>query len=500
MELSLEQRRMVHSKPSRYSIIRGIQGAGKTTAAIYRSLYLKNNYCLYEEDKILMLAANDKDINYIEDIYNLVEKETRLDYLTLFSNSERKFHVVTLESIIHRYFLEYENKHKIKSILITDNDKKYNIMRNCIIEIKNVYPRLRILNIDYVEFFIEEVKWIKSLNYSKVDCYLQANRTGRKCEKAKGPQRIQKKSNARKAIIQLMLTYNEKLRTENLVDYEDINICALEIAKNITVDKYCHIIIDKGNNLTKVQVDFINTLFNKKSYSNMMFLVDLDMPHNTNSWIVKGNKVNCKPLEEKVKAHSFKNNYKTQETLPKKHVEIRNKNFDINSFENFQFCDIRHSRAYEFTRDYSRISDILVNDEKGDYEYINEELLEIPVYSDIAAGEPILINSEIEGKFYLPKYWLKGVKNAFILKVKGDSMIGANINHGDYVIIRQEHAANNKDIVAVDIGGNATLKRLSIEKDRILLMPENDKYKPIVIDSEDTYIIGTAIGIIKHKN
>ena len=151
-------------------------------------------------------------------------------------------------------------------------------------------------------------------------------------------------------------------------------------------------------------------------------------------------------------------------------------------------------------RDYSRISDIIVNDEKGDYEYIDDELLELPVYSDIAAGEPILINSEIEGKFYLPKYWLKGVKNAFILKVKGDSMIGANINHGDYVIIRQESAANNKDIVAVDIGGNATLKRLSIEKDRILLMPENKKYKPIVIDSEDTYIIGTAIGIIKHKN
>ncbi len=167
--------------------------------------------------------------------------------------------------------------------------------------------------------------------------------------------------------------------------------------------------------------------------------------------------------------------------------DITNKNLDINSLENFQYCDIRHNRAYEFMRDYSRISDIIVNDEKGEYEYINEELLEVPVYSDIAAGEPILINSEIEGKFYIPRYWLKGVKNPFILKVKGDSMIGANIDDGDYVIIRQEHAANNNDIVAVDIGGNATLKRLSIRKDKILLMPENEKYKPIVVDSEDTY-------------
>ncbi|MBU3128171.1 LexA family transcriptional regulator [Clostridium tagluense] len=500
MELTLEQQRMIRSKPSRYSTIRGIRGSGKTTASIYRSLYLKNNYCLYEEDKILMLASKDEDINYIEDIYNKVEKETRLDYLTLFSNNEIKFHVVTLESILHRYFLEYKSKYKLKNEQIIGNDKKNSIMKNCILDIKNIYPSLRILHASYVEFFIEEVKWMKSCNYLKIDAYLQCNRTGRKCEKGQGPQKIPKNSTARKAIFQLMLTYNEKLRSENLVDNEDINIYALLMAETVINGKYCHIIVDKSNDLTKVQLDFINALFKEKSYSNMMFLVDIDMIHNTNSWMVKGKRVNSKPLGEKAKIHLFKNNYKTQEILQKKQLEIKDKNLDIKSLENFQFCDLRHSRSYKFMRDYSRISDILLNDENGDYEYINEELLELPVYSDIAAGEPILINSEIEGKFYLPKYWLKGVKNAFILKVKGDSMIGANINHGDYVIIRQEHAANNKDIVAVDIGGNATLKRLSINKDRVLLMPENEKYKPIVIDSEDTYIIGTAIGIIKHKN
>ena len=66
-----------------------------------------------------MLASQDEDINYIENIYNIAEDETRLDYLSLFSNSERKFHVVTLDSIIHRYFLEYKNKNKLKYGLIT---------------------------------------------------------------------------------------------------------------------------------------------------------------------------------------------------------------------------------------------------------------------------------------------------------------------------------------------------------------------------------------------
>lgn len=499
MELCLEQQRLIHSKPSRFSLIRGMQNSGKTTAAIYRSLYLKNHYCLFRDDKILMLASKDEDIDYIKNIYNVAEEETRLEYLSLFSNNERNFQVVTLESILHKYFLEYQNKYKIECKLITDNNKKNTIMENCILQIKDIYPNLRILRTDYVEFFIEEIKWIKSCNYLEIDSYLWTNRTGRKCKKGQGPQRINKNSTARKAIYEIMVVYNEKLKSLNLVDNEDINIYALQMAKAIKRDKYCHIINHKSNNLTKIQIDFIKALSNEKPYSSIMFLVDMDKPHKSNSWIIKGKRVNTKPLGEKAKSYSFKSKYKVQKVVEKNHEVTSYEKLNVNSFENFQFCDIRHGRAYEFMRDYSRISDILVSDGKEGYEYLNEELLELPVYSDIAAGEPILINSEVEGNFYIPKYWLKGVKNSFILKVKGDSMIGANINHGDYVIIRHEHAANNNDIVAVDIGGNATLKRLSIKKDKILLMPANEKYQPIVIDSEDTYIIGTAVGIIKHK-
>jgi len=73
------------------------------------------------------------------------------------------------------------------------------------------------------------------------------------------------------------------------------------MVESIKVDKYSHIIIDKSNNLTKVQLDFVNALFNKKSYSSMMFLVDVDMPHDTNSWMIKGKRVNNIPLGEKRK-------------------------------------------------------------------------------------------------------------------------------------------------------------------------------------------------------
>jgi len=500
MKLSLEQQKMICDKPSRYSLIRGNKGSGKTTAAIYRSLYLNNNYCLYEEDKVLMLTSEGEDINYIKNIYNIAQEETKIEYLSLFSSQERKCHVATLDNILYRYFLGYKNKHKLKKVAIIDDDKKDSIMKECILQIKRNYPRIRILCTDYTRFFLEEIKWIKSCNYLKSELYLQINRTGRKCEKGKGPQRIPKNSTARKAIYELMVIYNKSLISKGLVDNEDVNIYALHMAESITQGKYSHIIIDKGNDLTKVQLDFINSLFNKKSYSTMTFLVDTDVDHTMNSWMIKGKRVNAKPIGEKAKSYTFKNSYVPEGKPLEICDNIISEKIDISSLENFQYCDIRHNRKYEFMRDYSRISDIIVDDQKGELEYINEQLLELPVYSDIAAGEPILINSEIEDKFYIPKYWLKGVKNPFILKVKGDSMIGANIDDGDYVVIRQEQSANNNDIVAVDIGGNATLKRLSIGRERILLMPENEKYQPIVIDSEDTYIIGTAIGIIKHKN
>ncbi|MBU3200902.1 UvrD-helicase domain-containing protein [Clostridium estertheticum] len=499
MELGLKQHRMIHSKPSRYSLIRGAKGTGKTTAAIYRSLYLKNNYCLYDDDKVLILTSNEEDINSLRNKYIAAQEETKFEYLSIFSNEKIKPQVLTLESIIYKYFLKYEDRYKLKKEIIIENDKK-NIMKDCILKVKDNYPKLRILKIDYTQFFIDEIKWIKSCNYLKADLYLQVNRTGRKCEKGQGPQRINKNSTARKAIYELMIMYNEKLNLKNFVDNEDVNIYALKMLQSVSMGKYTHIIIDKSDNLTKVQLEFINALYKQKSYSTMTFLIDIDGEYNANSWMVKGKRVNIRPLGEKVKSYIFKNNYEYQEKTTETHEDIIVNNFNVDDLENFQYCDIRHGRAYDFMRDYSRISDIIVNDEKGDYEYINEELVELPVYSDIAAGEPIQINSEIEGNFYIPKYWLKGVKNPFILKVKGDSMIGANIDDGDYVVMRQEQAANNKDIVAVDIGGNATLKRLSIGRDKILLMPENEKYKPIVIDSEDTYIIGTAIGIIKHKN
>ena len=144
----------------------------------------------------------------------------------------------------------------------------------------------------------------------------------------------------------------------------------------------------------------------------------------------------------------------------------------------------------EYREDSERIKD--------DYnKYKSDELEKIPVYENIAAGEPILINEEQQDTFVLPKFWVRSSNDKFILQVKGNSMINAGINDGDLVVIEQNPAPFNGDIVAVNIEGSATLKRLQVGNDKIYLMPENDLYKPIIIDANDEfYILGKAIGII----
>ncbi len=77
--------------------------------------------------------------------------------------------------------------------------------------------------------------------------------------------------------------------------------------------------------------------------------------------------------------------------------------------------------------------------------------------------------------------------------------MGANIEDGDYVIIKRQQMAENRDIVAVNLDGSATLKRLLIKKSRAKLMPENKKFKPIEVPEEGASIIGVAVGIIKGK-
>jgi len=118
----------------------------------------------------------------------------------------------------------------------------------------------------------------------------------------------------------------------------------------------------------------------------------------------------------------------------------------------------------------------------------------VPVLGRIAAGGPILAEERYEDVFPLPKQ-LVGEGQLFLLEVSGDSMIDAAICNGDYVVIRQEQTAENGDIVAAMIEGEATVKTFQRKDGHVWLLPHNDAYEPI--DGTHATILGKVTAVLR---
>jgi len=118
----------------------------------------------------------------------------------------------------------------------------------------------------------------------------------------------------------------------------------------------------------------------------------------------------------------------------------------------------------------------------------------VPVVGRIAAGGPILAEERIEDVFPLPKQ-LVGDGQLFLLEVSGDSMIEAAICNGDYVVIRQQPTADNGDIVAAMIDGEATVKTFQKKDGQVWLLPHNPAYDPI--DGTHATILGKVTAVLR---
>jgi repressor LexA len=118
----------------------------------------------------------------------------------------------------------------------------------------------------------------------------------------------------------------------------------------------------------------------------------------------------------------------------------------------------------------------------------------VPLVGRIAAGGPILAEETLDDVFPLPKQ-LVGEGTLFLLEVRGDSMIEAAICNGDYVVVRQEQTAENGEIVAALIDGEATVKTLRRKHGHVWLMPHNPAYEPI--DGTDATILGKVTAVLR---
>ncbi|MCR5451629.1 MAG: transcriptional repressor LexA [Lachnospiraceae bacterium] len=128
------------------------------------------------------------------------------------------------------------------------------------------------------------------------------------------------------------------------------------------------------------------------------------------------------------------------------------------------------------------------------YNMLRRELIHIPLVGTVAAGAPLLAVNNIEGYFPIPsEYVPKG--DAFMLRVKGDSMVNAGIFDKDTIMVESTNSAKNGDMVVALVDDSATVKTFYKEDGHIRLQPENDFMDPIIVP--DCIILGKVFGVLR---
>ena len=127
----------------------------------------------------------------------------------------------------------------------------------------------------------------------------------------------------------------------------------------------------------------------------------------------------------------------------------------------------------------------------------------VPIVGRIAAGAPLLAQEHLEGQLLIDASLLgqrepEHPSQHFALRVRGESMQGAGILDGDYVIVRQQSDAEHGNIVAALLGDEATVKRLFKDGDRIRLQPEHPTMAPIVVEpGQPIEILGKVVAAFR---
>lgn len=470
MEFTKTQNKFIRHKSSGYQFLKGKEGTGKSTASIYRSLNLENNYCLYEDDKVLFVTSSYSKNADALDLYN--KESNKEHFYSLFSLDKERVSIITLEELLSTYYDAYirEKGQTFKKI---NRDQSIEILSDLKDEIGSFYKKSKFIEKVSFEFLLDEILWIKASNF-KLEEYLSIDRKGRK-------KRIKKNSYTRESIYKIKELYNEKLLSNYFVDEYDHALFAIEYIKRFK-GLYSHVILDDVEKLTKAEIDFVKGLYKERSYSSFIFILNSELNNNENSWLIKGRKFNTLGIDVKGKSFNFK-------------LKFEKKEKKINTIETYKYVNLKNKDIVEFNIDTASNNKEIYNNENT--VYTENELADIPMFNSIAAGSPIEINDSVEGTFYLPKYWLERGKDTFILRVKGDSMVDKNICDGDLVVIKKQQNANHNDIVAASLDGEATLKTLNLNGESPKLMPANSLYSPIELENKEVSILGVAIGVIK---
>lgn len=506
MEFNKKQKKIINSKPNGHMLIKGEKGSGKTTAYINKIPKLLNHYCIDKDDRILIMTCSEEHSQYVSRIYNNLDSSRYHQSSFFDEDNGDKLEINTIDSLILYYFNKYEKENKM-NISIASNMECETLIKSAVQRIHNKYEKEKfdIFNPEFNQFIMEEIIWIKSSNIMKLDEYQIANRKGRLNKLTGDIKTLRRNSKQRQAIYEILDEYNNKLKEINKIDMQDMASLALETAKKNSGKGYTHIFIDNCEKLTKVEFELLKALYNEKNYSSITFIFDNNEESTTKAWLINGRSFGSLGYDMKGKSVTLSECYingtdessiNIDNTYKIDNVQDKDMSRECLTLNAIEYIDLKRNVKHKFIKDPDAVDEIYVEN-NGNEEKI-ENPISIPVFNEIAAGSPILMNDSVEDNYFLPKEWIRNSKDTFILKVKGDSMINKNIYDGDYVVICKQPYPNVKDIVAVDIDGEATLKTYKNVDGQVILMPENEKYDPIVIEDQQVNFLGVAIGLIKN--
>lgn len=129
-----------------------------------------------------------------------------------------------------------------------------------------------------------------------------------------------------------------------------------------------------------------------------------------------------------------------------------------------------------------------------DFNLTRREVVNVPVIGQVAAGEPILAEQNIQDYFPIPVEYMPNAET-FMLKVKGESMVNAGIFSGDTVLVQRQSDARNGDMVVALVDDSATVKTFYKEDGHYRLQPENDTMDPIIVDHCE--VLGKVFGVFR---
>jgi superfamily I DNA/RNA helicase len=335
MQLNVEQKRIIESKPNGHVLIKGVAGSGKTTVAVNKVPILLSHYCPEKDDKVLMATYNKSLSKYVSFIYENIKDEINNQKSIFDEDNSDKLQIKTIDALMFKYFMEYKKQNNLK-FDIASHKECQNELIDAINFIANKYENVKIINPRFLQFIKEEIIWIKACNYMELQEYQSVDRVGRISRvNNDGPQKLRKNSEQRSAIFEVMIKYDSNLRKINKIDFQDMALLALKQAKKNPTIKYTHILIDESQDLTRVQLEFLKALYNEKVYSSIIFISDVAQSIYPQAWLIKNRSFTTLGFDMTGKSNSLSKNYRTTTQIAQAAFSLINNDKDLMEDDNF---------------------------------------------------------------------------------------------------------------------------------------------------------------------